>query len=798
MRHQSILKSFFILFAFTFVFKAYCQGDDSVLKLKEKVNKYYNNTTEEKLFVHTDRSFYLTGEIIWFKIYCVDASLNRPLHLSKVAYVEILDPDRNSVLQAKVSIDGTGEGSLFLPSSLNSGNYLLRAYTNWMKNFSADLYFHQNITIVNPFIKLSAKPADNKPTYDVQFFPEGGNLVYGMKSKVAFRAVDKDGTGIDFNGAVTDETNNVVAVFKPLKFGIGNFVFTPGGGHQYKATITDAHNRVLSYDLPSPHDEGFVMSLIDSTSQVIIVNAQGSNSSAVQPVYLLVHSKQNIIFCEKRFLQSGATSFMVDKQKLKEGITHFTLFADDLQPACDRLYFKTISQQLRLDARTDVKQYATRKKVRLDLAPLIDNKPSMIDLSVSVYRDDSLQSNKNNIVEYLELSSELTGNIESPSWYLSAETSIEKALATDNLMLTHGWSRFTWNQVLSEKNNFEYIPEIRSHVISGSIKNAVTGQPEKNVITFLVSPEKNPHLFISKSNTDGRVQFETQNFFGSKDIAVTTRQDSAYTIQLINPFSDKYASLKIPSLSLNENIRTDLEARALQMQVQNVFYEKALGKVKRIAADTSAFYGRPDNRYFLDDFTRFPTMEEVMREYVAEVLVRKHNKKFFFYNIDEVNKAIFQNEPLVLLDGVPVFSTDKIMAFDPRKIKRLDVLARTYFLGALSFQGVISYSTYKGDLGGFQLDPKTLFINYEATQTQREFFSPVYETMQNKNTTLPDTRNLLYWSSLVKTDQQGKAHVEFYTSDVIGKFNVDVQGLSKEGKPINATTSFEVKEKLNY
>src|SRR5688572_25284074 len=87
--------------------------DDSVKTLVSKLNRYYNTTLQEKLFIHTDQSLYLTGETLWFKIYNVDATLHKPLNVSKVAYIEILDKERVAIVQEKVSIDGNGSGSVF-------------------------------------------------------------------------------------------------------------------------------------------------------------------------------------------------------------------------------------------------------------------------------------------------------------------------------------------------------------------------------------------------------------------------------------------------------------------------------------------------------------------------------------------------------------------------------------------------------------------------------------------------------------------------------------------------------------
>ena len=101
-----------------------------------------SQSIQEKIYVSTDKNFYVTGEVMWFRIFVVDAVFNKPLDLSKVAYAEILTPDMKQIAQGKVELsNGGGNGSFLLSASLNSGNYILRAYTNWMKNFSADYFF---------------------------------------------------------------------------------------------------------------------------------------------------------------------------------------------------------------------------------------------------------------------------------------------------------------------------------------------------------------------------------------------------------------------------------------------------------------------------------------------------------------------------------------------------------------------------------------------------------------------------------------------------------------------------------
>jgi len=186
-------------------------------------------------------------------------------------------------------------------------------------------------------------------------------------------------------------------------------------------------------------------------------------------------------------------------------------------------------------------------------------------------------------------------------------------------------------------------------------------------------------------------------------------------------------------------------------------------------------------------------MEEVMREYVHGVWVRKRGGKFIFKVPDEPHHSIFPNESMVMLDGVPIFNIEKIMSFSPLKVQKLDVLTRKYFLGPFAFEGIVSYITYKGDLGGFELDPRVTVLNYQGLQLQKEFFSPKYETATQIGSRMADRRNLLYWAPNITLTGQEKKSIEFYSSDEPGIYKIVIQGMSVDGRVGSAATSFEVK-----
>jgi hypothetical protein len=768
----------------------------SINQIKDSFDRYQLKIVQEKIFVHTDKSTYLSGEILWFKIYTVDASLHKPLSLSKVVYVDILDGNQNAILQAKISMkDGVGSGSLYIPVSTNNGSYKLRAYTNWMKNFSPDYYFEKSIVIVNPLKSPDTQAKETAGNYDVQFFPEGGNLVTGIASKVAFKVTTSKGDGLSvYTGVVVDQHNDTVARFKPLKFGIGSFMFTPQASNTYRAIIKTGNKNLVSQDLPAIASKGYIMQLKDNGGPQLEITVNGAGVSGGE-VYLFAHTRQVVKVAESAGFSSGVARFTIDKTKLGDGVSHITIFNASRQPVCERLYFKRPKQQLFIEASADQPQYAPRKKVSISISSKdVSGKQLPANLSMSVYRVDSLQHiDAVDIVNYLWLRSDLKGNIESPDYYFK-NVNAETEAAMDNLMVSQGWRRFQWNTVLSNNApSFNFLPEYTDHLITAKVVNAASGSPAKDIVVYLSVPGKRVQLYAAKSDSLGKLLFNTKQLFGPGEIIAQTdsERDTAFRIDVLSPFSEQYAKYALPQFSLTPMMQKAVEEHSLAMQVQNIY---AANKIKQFydpGVDSSGFYGKPYKTYLLDNYTRFTTMEEVLREYIREVNVVRSQKR---YHIKVLNdNGFLDGDPLVLLDDVPVFNIDKVMAIDPLKVKKLEVMRNRYYYGPSVQEGILSYTTYKGDLGGVEIDPRAVILDYEGMQLQREFYSPVYDTDRAIKSRMPDFRSLLYWSPDVSTNSAGKGQLSFYTSDQTGKYIGLVQGLTADGDAGSQYFNFDVK-----
>ena len=787
------------------------QQSDSLAGPAQQLRRYNQQALTEELFVHTDRPAYAAGETMWLKVYAVDGTLHRPLPMSKVAYVEVLGPDQHPVLQARLALrEAVGQGSLALPAELATGRYVLRAYTNWMKNAGPAFYFQTPLTIVNTWQPATTAPAAaapaTAPAFDVQFFPEGGQLVPGLAGTVGFKATDRRGRGVAVAGTVADGQGREVARFESLKFGMGSFGFTPLAGTSYVATVRLPGGAALAVPLPAAVPQGYALHLRDTDTNYLLLDVQ--TAAAPAPLYLLAHTGQQLTATASAALAGGTATFRVDKRTLRPGITHFTVFAGR-RPVAERLYWQRPGRGLALQASGGAASYAPRSRATVQVQA---GQPAAA--SVAVYRLDSLAAREpaTDMAAYLLLAADLPGYVEDAGYYLH-DSSATARQAADNLLLTQGWRRFRWDDVLAGPPPAPvFVPEQNGLLLQARVLRP-GGAPAAGVPTYLSLPGSLFWFDNATSRVDGRVQFELPNFYGLRKLVLQTssqQADSLDRVELLSPFTagggwagGAAAGPGLPALPglalpppLPPRWAASLAERHQAVQAPGLFGGEAPPRYRAVPGDTAAFYGRPDERYFLDDFTRFPTMEEVMREYVPGVIVRKYRDGFHFIVVDRPRHINLRENPLTLIDGLPVFNVNQILAFDPLKIKRLDVMANRYFVGDQLHNGVVSYVTYKGDLAGFPLNPHALIEEYEALQVPREFYAPRYETAEQQHGRLPDLRNLLYWNADLRLLPGQPQTLDFYTADPAGRYLVVVQALGRNGQPGSSTLTFDVKPAL--
>lgn len=749
---------------------------------------HLNGTTvREKVFVHTDKTFYLAGETLWLKAYVLDGASGEATALSRVVYVEILNNRWQPVLQAMLPLErGLGDGSFVLPPSLPSGMYLLRAYTAWMENFEEAAFFHTPLEVVNTSRRPDWAALERAGTGSLRFFPEGGQAVEGLPVKLGFQLTDRAGNSSDGQGYVVENDRDTVSRLRPLKFGLGSFVWMPQKGARYKAVVRLAGGDSLVAPLPATRPQGTVLRVTAADSNRLEVTALTTGTGNGQPLFLEAHTNGTVTFAATGELVNGGARWVVNPAQLGEGITRFVLFDAGKRPIAERLTFRKPTRKLVISLATDSAEYGKRSAIRVGIGTHDEaGQGTGSHLSVSVFRLDSLPGLRQPLIdETLLLMQELQGRVDSPAYYLNGAGK-EVSEALDNLLLVHGRQPdLRYPDAALAVLPRAHLPEYEGPLIRGRVVWKDSGEPAPGVLCYLSSPGERFYAGNAVSDARGELRFVAPGLYGPVDlVAQTAGADDRLRIELFSPFSEKAPAFLLPPFSLPEKWKDQLTGRHFDLQLASRFAPPALQQLRLPAeTDTLPFYGRPDGRYLLDEYTRFPAMEEVMREVTAEVRLQTENGGYHLRVVNLPYRQHFDADPLLLLDGVPVFNTAKLLAFDPLKVKRIDVLARTYYWGNTVNSGLVSYLTYEGNLADFKPDPGVELLAYNGLQLPRAFSLPVYPSAALRNSREPDRRQVLLWQPAVVTDGDGTGEVRFAASDVPGRYAVWVQGVAAGGR----------------
>ncbi|MBO9617424.1 MAG: hypothetical protein J7539_00195 [Niabella sp.] len=760
------------------------------LSLAAVQEQYTHN--KEVAFVHTDKASYLAGEIAWYKIYLLNAAGFKTANYNTVAYIELVNDKGTAVLQSKVELKkGLGSGSLYLPVTISTGAYTLLCYTSQMKNGDPKLFFRKRIVISNTLTANgSGLTAGNKNAI-VNFFPEGGDLIEGLITKVGVQVLDPATTkGIPASGSIIENETDTVARFETARFGLGQFTFTPHYGKRYAAVITVPGKGPVTTGLPTQKLSGHTISISDAGKDAykIIVSAQ---KAAPQKIYLVAHSDQaNKLAVAFDMGADNSVAYNVSKSRLGTGIVYFTLFNQNWQPVSERLVF--IPGELPaagVKISTDKTAFASREQVPIDLDP-----SQAFNGSLSVYAANSNDLSDGSIHDYLLLTRHLSGKIESPEFYFTPEA--QQGNSIENLMLVNGWRRFTTPITTAKK--LTALPEYNGHIVTARIINTWTNKPEANNECFLTVPSVPFGLFNATSDAAGIVRFNVTRYYGPGDIFIkpfpSSGSPDAHRIELISPFADSASKVCYqPAFYLNPADSAELLKRSIAMQAQNIYSQDKLNRFQiPTYKDTLPFYDKPEITYLLDNYKRFSTMEEVLREYVTPINVVVRDKKLKMTLYDEKNQTVYRYAVLVLLDGVPLADYNSIFNYDPFKVKQLDVIPRRFVIGSAVYSGIASFQTYDSKFDGFELDPSAVPIDYEGLELKREFFSPAYADNNKGDLRIPDYRTTLLWNPDIHSEGNKKQQINCFTSDYTGTYKIVLQGITEDGKPVYSESTFRV------
>ena len=841
---------------------------DTLIRYAKRFDRQLTVFPQEKVHLHTDKPYYLSGERIWFRAHVVDAASHVPSFASGSVFVELFNAKDSVVSRVKTgSANNLYSGYINIPEDAPEGDYTIRAYTAGMRNLDEDCFFMKNIRIGDPMSRFvqavsefeflsdkkigasihyspisptagrpqgyasaplspeslkisinSGKPVNLKTVngrsslsfdlpsaetqrvmlldatfektpcrqyiriplpdndFDVSFYPEGGSMLYGCAGRIAFKAMQRDGTEIDIEGTVYDSDGSELGQFTTDMRGMGQFRLTPEAGKSYYAICTNAKGQAKRFELPAANPDGYALAATWGRDRLMVNVRQAESQKSGDTLCLIVHTRgvvQDVLIWE----DTGAPVYF-QKDFFPSGVSHLLLLTKEMVPVSERLVFVDNDEQAKVEFTTDKDTYSIKSPVEYTVNITDESgEPLQGNFSVSVTDDHVVTADTMmNILSSLLLTSDLRGNIPDPAYYFrkTGQTSI---YALDMLMLTQGWRRYDTERIVS--NDFVYPDTVKSkgYELSGMIRTVVGWRAVENANVSLLSLHGD---FYGDACSDRNGRFflpvgETPD--SSWLIVQTNRQELEL---LLDEASYPERTIPIVTTGIPDRIRFAHYADKAEQQYVDEHgtrirhIPEVVIRAKKIINEYSFFYRAHHVNYTITDkdIEKFPpaSMSFLLRR-IPGILV----------DDGVIKRGGFNGCVTILVDDMREDSEFVLERLHWHEIVQIDLV--DWFYPCLSI-------TTKTKV----LTPKpTPYIKYFmplGIQKPAEFYAQKYDTPTRN--TQPDLRTTIHWAPNITSDEEGKANFSFYTADTPSTYTVTIEGVTENGKIIYSSEQVTV------
>ncbi len=777
---------------------------------------YYLTNLQEKIYVITDKPYYAQSDTIWYHAYLVNAISHQPLTLSSTIYVDLINEQEEIIEQQILSIqEGQASGEFVIEEKQAPGTYMIRAYSQWMQNFDEAFMFKKEFEILNVWpqseTEITASDSVNqienstspvKPKVTLSLYPEGGQLVNGIGSVVGVKST-VSGSPVAISGKLINKKSTASYPIKTDKYGIG-MMYMSNPGDPYEI-ILDTPAVEVSYEWPEIKTNSYSLKIYNRyNAKNLMVVVETDIPGGLEGCYIVGHTRGEpfVGYTLQGVSNLSKKMISIPNSSIPTGVAHLTLFDPESRPSAERLIFsnqgdKIISPAIEL-RKTKLKP---REKVSLDI-DLGDTLGAFTTISVTNNSVINRSSDSENIGSYLLLSSDLKGEIDDPYQYFQTDNR-ESFARLDQLMLTHGWRRFTWQDVLVDSIAPMPIKWENGLSISGQLKDFVTRKkPNTGWVQIVGMSLKNKSIFegfdMKSQYTDsiGRFHFNNFLFTDSVKFVISSKKSEKGKINRFYIDLDETPAPKIPAFSQHPLIKESQKENFIEKSNKQFIIEKSSGEqvivldemqitAKRETKVKDAVRGRymsPDYRLIADSIL-VPVLS--LADYLRQI-------PFIFFDND--NSPTIRNQtPLIFLDGYEIdatFAMDYVRSMSADDIFFVDVDRQ----GMTSGRGIPTIYIYTKSGNGVELTPNLMEtpglreLTHPGFHTAREFYEPDYSTANKK----PDYRLQLYWQPKIEI-KNGKAHVEFYVGDDRGMtYDIILEGMTKSGKAIVGKSEFRV------
>jgi len=794
----------------------------------------------EKVYLHTDRTYYYPGNDIWFKAYLINAYDRSLSNLSRNLHVELISPSGGIHSDRIIRLDnGLGNGDFKLPNSLSSGRYRLRAYTNYMRNFSDQIFFNKEINILKTSTSINNSSDAGKSEQrriDVNFFPEGGSLVENVSSIVAFKAVDEQGKGCDVSGEVYSSAGDKISAFRSIHLGMGSFVLKPEPGLSYYSVVKGPDNSETKSEIPKSYTSGVTLSASVNNNNEISIKISTNDQTLPlvknNDLSLSISVRKKTVKTTSLRISSLVDSIVMPTDDLPDGIVMITLKTLENLPLAERLVFFQHAHNFKINIQPDREIYKLRDPVSVKISisdDSINQETAFLSFSAAESNFmDNFKEFPTTISSWFLLESDIRGTVEGPSYYFDpANPNRFKDL--DLLLRTQGWRDFSWKY-----DSSKYFSPETGFFVSGRLRKINRDKPfidpkinltffqEDKIINEIVPADLSGRFYLKnvditgdarlvasasdrKGYPNGLLLLDSMNYLpaeisGYLPASTVVKKEEILTVIRDAEIKERETKL-VQEYDIKETIRKKYKlSDTIEIGEVLITAQKPRDiQVAKIESVRSVYGGKPDAEVIVTpQMENFRDAPELLMGTVAGVIV---TKDWFGKYIIRIRTGIYNfgrsgisSDPLLLIDGVK-HDLSYLDILPISLIERIDILksiGTTAVYGLDGNFGVISVITRSGNRTTSESEPAKHTVNtrFSGYDSPRVFYSPHHEPADQSYN--PDLRTTLFWKPDISLQTGKELLLNYFNADNSSTIRIIVEGITSTGIPVTATTEYQV------
>ncbi|MDZ7740378.1 MAG: hypothetical protein U5Q03_01100 [Bacteroidota bacterium] len=735
-KHKNILRLLVILFAMPLSMQAQIDIPDDFP---------FEELQPETIRLYTDRDVYISGETVYFRADCYAPEAAKEI-LSKVVYIELFKHTGESIVKKKIKLVNSHADNCFrIPHELSSGTYYLRAFTQYSRNFKPAAGSFKVLEVINPqnppgLSKSSAK--------ELQFFPEFDSLIKGKDNRIAFLCSEALATATDSIILQTYGADTLQKIID-LYGNAGMIYIFPSDSltHTLKFYLQN-HDSIL-FDIQLPYSSMYMFTEIKQKENRVHFKLKGNKRTPHRYFLSIIHQSGLCVSTKQAITTESDFSYEVGKSKLPAGINYF-LLEDDKGDVLftDAIYHKPESQSINIHL--DKQNYSTRQAVKLK----IDLQGETALLNVRVVKKGSTFMN------FFSNSSLLFNPMFFKDYPVdTGMISLRDRKMTEIAMLVFRHSLNadrTFSRSLLDKKEKLWLPENRGIGISGFLLEKGSEKPVANVPVIGSLLFSVPCIHINNTSDDGSFFLSFNNLQDQQNLFISPfNKDQQIQLLINNDFGAAYPRIRDMGFYPDSAKRRFYEEMYLNAQLTDKFGKKAIPFPKTELPDV---YKNMAKEILLSDYIALSSLPEVFKEIIPNARMRKENGKTLLAVLDGMNNIWYDN-PLVLLDNVPISDHDILEEIHPAQVRKIGVVSHTSVIGDHFIPGIIYIETFDGKFAGLKMPDNSVFLEYDMFAQGYNFNPLEYQSARQIDNPLPDFRNLLYWDPGIRIS--GKAEIEF-------------------------------------